>query len=450
MSPLGKILTNKLHPLMTVAAVCVLLNPAFSAEPVKSNDYTFKVMPDRAEPLYRKGEEVSFTISLTKGKEPGSGVPIRWKISKDGVEPPLREGVATLDAKGTAVVTGKLDEPGFLQCRADCVADGARLPSALGGAAVDQCEIKPSLPPPDDFDAFWAAQKKRLAAIPLNLRLTPVKSNIPGVECFDAQADSVEAPLSAYLARPLGAKPKSLPAILTCHGAGVGSSQLNVVTSWAKEGFLALDFNAHGLPNGKPREFYENLYKGELSQYYLKNPDSREKCFFLGLFCRLMRAIEVLASQPEWDGKIIVADGRSQGGGQAIAAAGLDPRVTFFAAQIPALCDHTGLTAGRISGWPKLVPIDANGKPDENALQASRYFDAVNFAGRTKAGAFFTVGFIDVKCPPTTVYAAYNNVSGPKKIHNHFTTGHVALPEGDALVHAAIMNYLKAAQAAKP
>lgn len=157
---------------------------------------------------------------------------------------------------------------------------------------------------------------------------------------------------------------------------------------------------------------------------------------------------DVLTSQPEWDGNELVAEGRSQGGGQAIAAAGLDPRVTFFAAQIPAMCDHTGMVVGRISGWPRLVSV-TGGKPDEKSLQAARYFDAVNFARLTKAGAFFTVGFIDVVCQPTSVYAAYNAVAGAKEIADHFHTGHIATPEADAATKAAILAHVRGTKSNK-
>ena len=436
----------KTSRLIASLAVLGLLPVApLAARQLKPTDYALTVTADRAEPFYHKGETVTFTIGLTCKGEPVKDAKVKWKISKDGLEPPLQEGTGTLES-GTFTVSGKLDEPGFLQCRADVSIPGESISTGRAAAAIDQTEIKPSLPPPDDFEAFWAAQKKKLAAVPPNIKLTPVKSPMAGVEVFDVQADSIGKPMSGYLARPAGAAARSLPAMVLCHGAGVASSRLSMAAGWAKDGFLALDFNAHGLPNGQPAEFYAGLYKTELEKYYLKNPESRETIFFLGLFTRLMRAIDVLTSQPEWDGKILVANGRSQGGGQAIAAAGLDPRVTFFAAQIPALCDHTGVMAGRINGWPKLVPM-TDGKPDEKSLQAARYFDGVNFAARTKAAAFFTVGFIDVSCPPSSVYAAYNAISGKKDILNNFRTGHVPTPEADAAVKAAILDYLKSAKA---
>lgn len=438
---------NKMNYFKNTLAISFIGLFAFAgvhAKPLKPSDYAITVSTDRKEPFYHKGETVTFTIRFTCKGEPVQVAKVKWEISKDGVEPPLQQGVG-IPENGVVTVSGKLDEPGFLQCRADVSIPGESIPTGRAAAAIDQTEIKPSLPPPDDFDSFWDDQKKKLAAIPLNIKLTPVKSPVVGVEVFDVQADCIGKPMSGYLARPAGAAALSLPAIVLCHGVGVASSRLIIAAEWAKEGFLALDFNAHGLPNGQPSEFYANLYKGEFEKYYLKNPESRDTIFFLGLYTRLMRAIDVLAAQPEWDGKILVANGRSQGGGQSIAAAGLDPRVTFFAAEIPGMCDHTGVMAGRINGWPKLVPM-TDGKPDEKSLQAARYFDGVNFAARTKAPSFFTVGFIDISCPPSSVYAAYNAISGKKNIVNNFQSGHISTPEADNAVKASILDYLKSAK----
>eukprot|EP01052_Picozoa_sp_SAG31_P007667 SAG31_NODE_369_length_16731_cov_36.453283_4_plen_153_part_00 len=89
----------------------------------------------------------------------------------------------------------------------------------------------------------------------------------------------------------------------------------------------------HGIANGQPAEYYETLASGELANYQLRNRGDREGCYFLGMMLRLLRGIDVLTAQPQWDGRTVAVFGVSQGGFQAIAAAGLDPtRVTFFAA----------------------------------------------------------------------------------------------------------------------
>jgi cephalosporin-C deacetylase-like acetyl esterase len=429
--------------LWLLGALSVLLTPASAAATktaeAKPRDVLLASV-DRADALYQRGETVTFIIELKHDDQPVASGEVEWTLTKDGVAP-TRSGRAKLEG-GKARVTGSLDEPGFLQCRVTAQAGETKL-TALAGAGVSPAAIKPSAPAPDDFDAFWAAKKKALAAVPINARLTPVKSTRENVETFDVQADSVGAPVSAYLARPAGAKPRSLPIILTVHGAGVNSSNLGGAVGWASSGALAMDMNAHGLPNGRDKAFYDALAAGDLKDYRARGRESRETIYFLGMMIRLVRAIDFLTAQPEWDGRTVVVSGSSQGGFQAIAAAGLDPRVTFFAAGVPAGCDHTGGLVGRIAGWPKFIPTKETTPPAE-VVAAVRYFDCVNFAARAKAPGFFTVGFIDTTCPPTSVYAAYNALQAPKEIHHDVAAGHTNTPAASAAMRAAVLKHFAA------
>ena len=431
-------------------AACFLFagSPALPAPATNSStNYLLTVSAERPDAIYRQGETVTFNIRLELDEMPVNDAQVEWTISKDGV-PPTRTGSLKL-AEGRGTVTGKLDEPGFLQCQVVFKSPPGATLKALGGAGVDPLQIKPSLPVPEDFDDFWAAQKRKLAAVPVNPRLTPVKSPEAEVQCFDLQADCVGAPVSGYFARPVGAKPKSLPIILTVHGAGVSSSSLSGPAGWARDGFLALDINAHGLPNGKPAKFYSDLANGDLKEYRTHGRESRDTVYFLGMFLRLVRAIDFLTAQPEWDGRTLVVHGSSQGGAQSIVAAGLDPRVSFFAAGVPAMCDHNGAAVGRINGWPKLVPNDADGKPDAKVLEVARCYDAVNFATRTKAAGILTVGFIDTTCPPTSVYATFNALRGEKEISNDPPSKHAVSPRAKQAMRDAIRRHVEAMKAIK-
>ena len=104
------------------------------------------------------------------------------------------------------------------------------------------------------------------------------------------------------------------------------------------------------------------------------------------------------------------------------------------------MCDHTGRAAKRINGWPKLVPMGRDGKPEPKSLAASRYFDAVNFAARCKADAIVSVGFVDRTCPPTTNYAAYNQLQGTKQIIHEPHMGHAA----PSHIHKAFLEFILA------
>jgi len=417
---------GRLSVLLAVVSSALLLTAvtARAAEPT----YQLSVVTDRPTAIYSVGEKVKFLVTLKKGGQPATEGTISYTVDKDGM-PPAKRGTLMAGSKAL-VIEGTLAEPGVLRCTVSYRTDAKQQPfTSVAGAAFSPEQIGPSLPVPDDFDAFWAAQKAKLAAVPMKPVLTPVKSPTPTVECFDVQIPCVgPRPVSGYFARPVGAAPMSLPAILHVHGAGVRSSNLYVAVGGANSKYLSMDINAHGIPNGKPNSYYKNLSDGELKGYSTFGRDDREKCYFLGMFLRLTRALQFLTSQPEWDGKILMVEGGSQGGGQSLAAAGLDSRVTFIAAGVPAICDHSGKAIGRINGWPKLVP-DKDGKPDPQSLQAARYFDAMNFATRAKAEAILSVGLIDNVCAPTSVYAAYNNLPGKKQIVVEPLMGHASSPK---------------------
>jgi cephalosporin-C deacetylase len=424
--------------------VAILALPLAAAAGPK---YSLSVATDRPDALYNAGDKVGFVVTLQEDGRPANGRKIHYALSVDGAKP-VADGAAEV-SEGKTVIHGRLSEPGFLQCLVTC--DAASPPvSATAAAGIDPMKVAASLPVPDDFDQFWSGQKARLATVPLEPELAPVPWSDQSVQCFDVKVRCAGGmPVSGYFARPRGAAPKSLPAVLYVHGAGVRSSLLGSAASAAKRGALAMDINAHGIPNGKPDAFYEELSRTKLSNYPASGRESRDTCYFLGMFLRLMRAIDFLASQPQWDGRILAVCGVSQGGGQAVAAAGLDPRVTFIASGVPAICDHSGWAIGRINGWPKLVPNDAQGKPEAKILQAARYFDGMNFATRAKADAVFSVGFIDTVCAPTCVYATYNNYPGKKQIINKTLMGHAHPGDVAEAFEKAIWDHIGRMQAAK-
>ncbi len=421
-------------------ALLVVSAATLSAQepPAPKSEVAITVAADREDAQYHAGETANFTITVQKDGQPLTEGKVDCVFSQDGWEPQPSQTVTVTNGKAT--VSGKLDQPGFLLLRASL----GKI-SALAGAAYDPLQIPPSLPVPDDFDEFWTAQKTALAQVPVTPTLTSVKTPGEGIEAFDVQVECLGNPVSGYFGRPVGAKPKSLPAILFVHGAGVRSANLGS-TQWAlrEGGMLALDINAHGIPNGKPAGFYEALSLGELKDYRAIGRQDREQCYFKGMCLRLVRAIDFLTAQPEWDGKTLIVYGSSQGGYQALAAAGLDPRVSFICAGVPAGCDHTGHATNRINGWPKLVPLDAQGQPDPLVQHAARYFDGMNFATRAKcAGAAVTVGFIDTTCPPTSVYAAYNALSVPKSLHFDVAAGHTNTPAATKFMLEAAIRHVR-------
>lgn len=433
--------------LLSCLCLAVPLFAQVKPSPPPAPALRLKASVERPEALYRRGETAVFLLEASQGGKPAEDVTVTCVLSKDGIDAQTPVQVRLSGGKGR--LEGKLDEPGFLLLRAT-----AGKATALAGAGFDPQEIRPSLPVPDDFDAFWSAQKATLATIEPAAELVPVPApataaNAPTavkLECFDVKVACLGAPVSGYLSRPVAARPGSLPAVLTVHGAGVRSASLASSTAWAAKegGLLALDINAHGLPNGRPEAFYTAQTAGALKDYRYAGRMERQQNYFTGMFLRVIRAIDFLTAQPEWDGRTLIVYGSSQGGYQALAAAGLDARVSFICAGVPAGCDHSGAAVGRVNGWPKLVPTGADGRPDPAVQQTARYVDAVNFAARARCqGAAVTVGYIDVTCPPTSVLAAYNALPVAKRLHADVLAGHTNTPAATRFMQEAALEHIR-------
>lgn len=410
---------------------------------------SLKVTPDRESAVYEVGEEAVFLITVSRGEVRVSDGNVSFVVDdflKGGTAVGLPDGLVALGAEPARVVV-KGRRPEFLRCQVTYTPDDGKAVRASAGVGFSPEKIGLSLPVPDDFDEFWAEQKRKLAEVPLDPKLTVVDSKTDGVASFDVQVQCTGgAPVSGYFSKPIESKPKSLPIVLWVHGAGVRGSSLGNSLKGAQAGFLSMDINAHGSPNGKPGAFYSELSKGPLNNYRHAGRESRDTIYFRGMYLRIVRAIDFLTAQPEWDGKTVVAVGHSQGGGQSLVAGGIDDRVTFIAPGVPAICDHSGESAGRVNGWPKLVPNGVDGKPDPKIQLAARYVDAVCFATRCKAEAIMSVGFIDAVCPPSSCYAAYNALQGKKSVINEPLMGHAAPKHIQDAFWARILEHAKRAK----
>jgi cephalosporin-C deacetylase-like acetyl esterase len=192
----------------------------------------------------------------------------------------------------------------------------------------------------------------------------------------------------------------------------------------AARGFLAMDISIHDLENGQPDNYYADMFAGPLKEYFRRGREDRMTFYYRRVILGIVRAVDYLTTRPEWDMKHMIITGGSQGGALALIGAGVDPRITALAANVPGMCDHSGRNFGRPSGWPQLVPIGDNKKLDPRILAVSAYYDAANFARKFKGSSIMGIGLIDTSCPPTTCFAAYNVLPNPKQVDISPLMGH--------------------------
>ena len=361
--------------------------------------------PQHANGLYNAGERISWRISA-----PGAtNVQAVIKAFDTKV---LWEGAVKLD-NGSGVLETSLSEPGTVLAALSAQPKEKKKPACFVGAAAEAYKIPPSAPRPADFDAFWQAKIKDLQAIPDNPKLTPDDSGDPTVEYVKLTLDNIKGSrVYGQLARPK--REGKFPAMLIVQWAGVYGLPKGNVVSPAKNGWLALNIMAHDLPLDQPDEFYKKAASTTLKDYVSIGNDDRETSYFLRMLLGCYRAADYLTQRPDWDGRVFVVTGTSQGGLQGLATAGLHPKVTAVLVCVPAGCDTTGPLAGRSVSWPYWFR-SAQGKDEKKVMETSRYFDGVNFAANIRCPALVALGLIDQTSCPAGVFAAFNQIKGPKE-----------------------------------
>lgn len=376
------------------------------------------VTPSKPLAIYSPGETVAWQVQV-RGEGATEVSELQYVLKKNGLGVllasvlPLTDGAATLETK--------LDEPGTLLAELKARVGDKEI-TALAGAAVDPAAIRPSLPRPDDFDAFWKAKLAELDKTPANPVVEAADSGRPDIDYFKIRMDNIRGShICGQLAKPK--RPGRLPALLVVQWAGVYPLHKEWVLWRAESGWLVLNIMAHDLPFDQPEQYYQELSHTTLKNYPAIGNEDRETSYFLRMYLACYRAAEYLTQRPDWNGRVLVVAGGSQGGLQAIVTAALHPKVTAAIASVPAGCDLNGPEAGRAPGWPGWY-WQTEGKDADRVRRASRYFDAVNFASRVKCPTLVGVGLIDTTCPAPGVFAMTNQLKGPKEVVVMPAAGH--------------------------
>lgn len=374
------------------------------------------VTADHADGVYAPGQPIHWRVDTSP---PGAFSEVRYTLRRGGLTL-MRQG-KLMFTNAVEEVAASLAEPGTLLLEIKATDAQGKTTRGLGGAIMAPGQISVSAPRPADFDAFWQAKLEQLAKVPAHPTLVPSESGKENVDYWQITMDNLRGThIHGQLARPKGGDKK--PAMLIVQWAGVYGLPKPWVTDPAAAGWLVLNLNAHDLPIDQSAEFYDQQSKGPLNDYPAIGNDDREQSYFLRMYLSAYRAAQYLAERPDWDGRTLLVTGASQGGLQTLMLAGLHPKITAAIAGVPAGCDLTGPQVGRSPGWPAWC-YKTQGKDPAKVLEASRYYDVVNFARQVKCPVLVGVGLIDETCPAAGVLAAVNQMQGPKEV--------VFLPKGE-------------------
>ena len=387
---------------------------------IRGSEIQVLVQPDHQDWTYKTGEKATFTVSVLKSGTQLDNVSIDLAAGPEMYQDVKRQ---TLLKDGMMKFSGTMKQPGFYRVDVTAHVGGKDYKGACG-AAFSPEQLQPSTLLPKDFSDFWqdAIREARQTPLEPTKRLLPERCT-KDVNVYEVSFYNMKWGSRTYGILCVPVKEGKYPALLRVPGAGVRPYGGDIYT--ASQGAITLEIGIHGIPVTMEQGIYDDLHNGALSGYWEFGMDDRDKSYYKHVIIGCIRALDYIEEYTPWNGKECGVTGSSQGGFLSLATAGLDKRITFYAPVHAALCDHTNSLKGIACGWPHYFYWN-KGKGMEKQIETSRYYDGVNFARliTDKQHGWFSFGYNDDVVPPTTAWATYNTVTGPKEISPYQATWH--------------------------
>ena len=274
-------------------------------------------------------------------------------------------------------------------------------------------EYRPSVTEPADFDTFWATTLAESRAVATPPVVTPYDAGLSGIEVYDVTFSGYAGdPIKAWLLLPL--EGDQLPAVVEYNGYGGGRGLAHERLAWVNAGYAYLFMDTRGQgsawgagggtpdPHGSGPAFPGSMTQG------IESPDTY---FYRRVFTDGVLAVDAVRSLYRVDETRVAVTGTSQGGGIAIAVAGLSDGLVAAMPDVPFL-QHFERAIGFTNANPygEIVSyLAVHRESKEQAYRTLSYFDGVSFAKRATAPALYSVALMDEICPPATVFASHNH-----------------------------------------
>lgn len=305
---------------------------------------------------------------------------------------------------------------------------------------------RPEREAPADFDSFWQASLAESRGVPLEPRFEPVDVGLATLESFDASFAGYRGQrIKAWFILPRARGSERLPCVVEYVGYGGGRGSPLDWLVWPSAGYAYLVMDTRGQGSSwragdtpdLPVEGSSPHHPGFMTLGIL---DPRTY-YYRRLIVDAVRALEAARSHPVVDGARIAATGASQGGGLALAVAGLVPDLAAALPDVPFLCHYRrAVEVTEEAPYSEITRyLKVHRDQIDTVFRTLSYFDGVNFAAAARAAALFSVGLMDTICPPSTVFAAYNHYAGPKELAAYRYNNH----EGGQTDHTLVkLRYL--------
>jgi cephalosporin-C deacetylase len=300
---------------------------------------------------------------------------------------------------------------------------------------------RPEVQEPPDFDGFWRDTLKEAAQSDVLVSVHPMESGLRLTQTWDVTFRGFAGdPVRAWYSRPAGVG-EPLPAVVEYAGYGRGRGLPHERLTWVNAGYahLLMDNRGQGdqYGNGGATPDPHASAPGGPGPAARGLLDPRDY-HYRRLITDAVRAVAAVRALPGVDASRVAAVGNSQGGGLALAVAGLVPDLAAVLVTAPFLCGiRRALDLTDASPYGEIgAYLSVHRGAQEAAYRTLAYMEGVSFARRAAAPAHFGVGLRDTVCPPSGTYAAFNRygeltgVDPRREIHAYPYNGHEG---GDAV-----------------
>ena len=273
---------------------------------------------------------------------------------------------------------------------------------------------------PVDFDQFWNQTLVETSSYDLAVTFEPVDIGLMTIDLFDISfAGFGGERIRGWFITPTTAE-GLLPIVVEYVGYGGGRGAPLDHLAYASSGFAHLVMDTRGQGSTwSVGETADPVGSGpSVPGFLTRGIESRETYYYRRLFADAVRAVDAAKQLPRVDPSRVAVVGGSQGGALALAVAALRDDVAAVAAFVPFLCDMR--RASLITDSDPFAELGRYLATHRHSVEAVfdtlAYFDGVNMARRATAPAWISVGLMDPVCPPSSVFGAFQNYAGPKKL----------------------------------
>ncbi|MEU0059592.1 acetylxylan esterase [Streptomyces sp. NPDC006334] len=277
---------------------------------------------------------------------------------------------------------------------------------------------RPDIDEPADFDAFWHDTLKDTGRHEPLVSVRPVETGLRLTRTWDVTFRGFAGdPVRAWYSRP--ARPRDeepaepLPAVVEYVGYGRGRGLPHERLTWVNAGcaHLLMDNRGQGdqYGNGGGTPDPHAAAPGGPGPA-VRGILSPHDYHYRRLITDAVRAVTAVRALPGVDGTRVVAAGNSQGGGLALAVAGLVPDLAAVLVTAPLLCGvRRALDLTDAGPYGEIAAyLGVHRGAERAAYRTLSYVEGVSFARRAHAPAHFGTGLRDTVCPPSGAYGAFN------------------------------------------